>query len=288
MQIFGSTPSLDYLISSIQSEQEPPCKMSCDYNAKNDEELKVNPNVSSIRADSETETKTKKTFVHHKMYQEFVPSVGTPAFTQQFEIDSEVQHQKQTSSQLVSFLKMNIEKIEFESPVLVQQVRSRSFLQSLPDQKFMSEHEASEKHLISEMKVSGPMFKVKSSTDGSLTYSCMIATHSELWDLANVSTGTLNCQQDRTMDFTDLGGVPEPLGPGCGSNSESFNSEQIFQTCKLMDDSVDRQKVEFRVPEFQIKKFEEMAVVVSHVISPSLFHIQHKEASLQELSDIMA
>ncbi|KAF5907687.1 tudor domain-containing protein 5-like, partial [Clarias magur] len=41
------------------------------------------------------------------------------------------------------------------------------------------------------------------------------------------------------------------------------------------------------IPKFQIKKFEEMPVVVTHVDSPRNFYIQHKDHNLQELSDIM-
>ncbi|MCI4379850.1 hypothetical protein PGIGA_G00233140 [Pangasianodon gigas] len=68
-------------------------------------------------------------------------------------------------------------------------------------------------------------------------------------------------------------------------------SKQMKHQCALeggINRSMDGQEAALRIPEFQIKKFEEMPVVVTHVVSPGNFYIQHKDNNLQELSDIMA
>ncbi len=42
-----------------------------------------------------------------------------------------------------------------------------------------------------------------------------------------------------------------------------------------------------RIPEFQTRRFEEMPVIISHIINPNKFFIQHKDTNLCELSEIM-
>ncbi|XP_026851991.2 tudor domain-containing protein 1-like [Electrophorus electricus] len=132
---------------------------------------------------------------------------------------------------------------------------------------------AQKRQLVSVMDVSRPIFKLKNSSAGSVTYSCMIATPSELWDIGDISTEVTNS------------------APGMMSDERSVASEHVEHQCgpdKLMDSSVDDDEAQVRIPEFQIKKFEELPVVATYVITPSNFYIQHKDTNLQELSHIMA
>ncbi|XP_028816221.1 uncharacterized protein LOC114768218 isoform X2 [Denticeps clupeoides] len=115
-----------------------------------------------------------------------------------------------------------------------------------------------------------PVFRVKNSSGGSLVYSIMVATDTELWDAGDVFTepGQVLCRElacPSTLQGND-GGPP--------GNSDPRRGVSVSE------------RPDAPVPEFQINKFEEMAVVVTHVTSPSDFYIQRKESHLNRLSEI--
>lgn len=207
---------------------------------------------------------------------------------QQFGNCAEIQHQKQTSAQLMHFLRSNrnIEQFSFsgseeETLVLKEQIKSKTVTNM--NQTFIQFHSTHEK----EMNQSVPVFRVKSSSAGFLTYSCMIATNSELWDIGDISAEMQNFPSAEHSESCVLKSRTQSF---CASSKESMESKQIKHQCGIegmMKRTMDEQVAATRIPEFQSKKFEEMPVVVSHVVSPGNFYIQHKDNNLQELSDVM-
>ncbi|XP_053486359.1 uncharacterized protein LOC128611109 isoform X1 [Ictalurus furcatus] len=180
--------------------------------------------------------------------------------------------------------------------VLTQQLKSRTVTNRDPE--FIQLPSIHEKPMVSETDYSVPVFKVKNISAGSVTYRCMIFTNSELWDIGDISTEVENSLQvsvaDERLSFADHDDsrILNPFTPSfCISCNESMTSEQMKHQCGMeavTNRSMDGQEAAVRIPEFKIKKFEEMPVVVTHVVSPGNFCIQHKENNLQELSDIMA
>ncbi|XP_064829093.1 tudor domain-containing protein 1-like [Oncorhynchus masou masou] len=158
-----------------------------------------------------------------------------------------------------------------------------------------------------------PVFTVKRvESGGSLIFSCIIATKTELWDIGDVfteatrsgpssdvvttsenkmSAASLQCRSVEISNNTTL----QPPAPSIHSlqikeghvtgevqediNNISLTPElQRFQNCCSL---VTPGNQCLNIPEFQIRKFEEMAVVVSHVVHPGNFYIQQVDATLQ-------
>lgn len=221
------------------------------------------------------------------------PMKITPLISWGCEDDVHMQHQKQTSSQLLHFLRAkaknmgalevavmewNISTYASSSPQSNSPIKTQScqFRQVATDD-LINTH--APKTLSTDMENQAPVFRVKRvESSGSLTYTCVIATKTELWDIgdifteveqgasetnplenedksrnvaAHVENSCVNMQREtQNLQCTE----PEHEGDSAPSKSQGINS--------------------ITIPEFQIKKFEETEVVVSHIVSPGNFYIQ--------------
>ncbi|KAL7863418.1 hypothetical protein SRHO_G00124020 [Serrasalmus rhombeus] len=311
VQIIGATLSLQHMVLSLESEKDQSSgKISTNYgteielltqdDSKKSEMESAKHNMQENIAATEAQTPRNVADISPRLTQ----NVTSHIFEQQLGNEPEVQHQKQTSSQLMRFLRMNgktknLPDVSFfgsveRAFVLVQQQKRNT---EAMDLKKITLYTTQKRQSFSEMKVSGPIFKVKNSCAGFVTYSCIIATHSELWDIGDISTEVKNSSQSSVSDEKmaspycndskelDLFGLTV-----CTSSGESVASDNLELQCDLeeLTDGATEDEYLLRIPEFQIRKYEEMPVLVSHVVSPSRFYIQHKDSRLQKLSEIMA
>ncbi|MCI4379849.1 hypothetical protein PGIGA_G00233130, partial [Pangasianodon gigas] len=186
VQIIGATLPLQQLTLLPESEKLSPGKISSEHST---EMLKQESKVCEVENDKycipqdiiATETQRKAEEI-------LTQNVTTYTSEQQLGNYLKVQHQKQTSSQLIHFLRTsrNMEQSSFAGSeerafVLMQQLKSKT--ETNMDQEFIQLHSTHKKQFISEMNNSVPIFNVKKRSAGSVTYSCMIATITELWDV---------------------------------------------------------------------------------------------------------
>ncbi|XP_024918638.1 uncharacterized protein LOC103391161 isoform X3 [Cynoglossus semilaevis] len=156
------------------------------------------------------------------------PMKATPLICWRQADDVQVQHQKQTSSQLLHFLRTKAKNLDAVEVTVMEwnksMLSSCSPMSTSPTIKTQSfqfrnvpKSKASES-LFANMDHKAPVFKIKQmEPSGSMTYTCVIATKTELWDVGDIFT--------------------------------------------------------------EVRKFEETEVVVSHVVSPGNFYIQHANSS---------
>lgn len=211
---------------------------------------------------------------------------------QQFENCPKIQHRKQTSAQLVDFLRTNRNVEEFSSAgskeeayVLKEQLKSK--IVTHMNQKFIQLRSTHKEEFVSQMNNSIPIFKVKNISAGFVTYICMIATNSELWDIGDISAEARNFSSADYSDSCTLNPCHQSFGISSNESMASREMKHQRGIEGMMERAMDEPVTPIRIPEFQIKKFEEMPVIVTHVVSPWSFYIQHKDNNLQELSDIM-
>lgn len=253
--------------------------------------------------------------------------------------DTRVQHQKQTSSQLMQFLRTNcrnepfMELAAFFQHTSYYQYTSDSTAPAMTSDPLLETKHAQEtqnvletknhnvsvpkKELFSELPDNplnqyAPVFTVKRvESGGSLIFSCIIATKTELWDVGDVfteasrsdpssdvvttsenkmSAASLQCRSVEISNTTLQPPAPSihslqiKEGHVTGEVQEDINNISLtpelqrFQNCCSL---VTPGNQCLNIPEFQIRKFEEMAVVVSHVVHPGNFYIQQADATLQ-------
>lgn len=205
------------------------------------------------------------------------PYLGVPMAKWGREDDIQVQHQKQTSTQLLHFLKVKAKSTGALNVTVMEWHNSLSGLpppspaQNITKRAYQFKQDATwPSGMLSETENHTPLFKVKRvNSGGSLTYTCVIATKTELWDMGDI--------------VTDL-----------DSESSSVSSEETTQvmpsdeTLKWIDATVQKYDATsakmhtvnaVTIPEFQSKRFEEIEVVVSHIVNPGNFYIQHSDAT---------
>ncbi|XP_030595918.1 uncharacterized protein LOC115787375 [Archocentrus centrarchus] len=210
--------------------------------------------------------------------------------------DVKVQHQKQTSSQLLHFLRAKAKNMGSLEVTVTQWTKSayssnlqQPVLPSVIAHSDQTSHVVTDleevfapKTLCEKFEAQAPVFRVKrAESSGALIYSCVIATQTELWDIGEIFT-----------EVVQKGSKPGPLeGEDCqnvttqGENC-NVNIHWKSRTLKCADpehfNSSDGAKMPtingFKIPEFQIRRFEETEVVVSHTESPGNFYIQHADS----------
>jgi len=196
------------------------------------------------------------------------------------EEDVRVQHQKQTSSQLLHFLRTKAKHtgaLEVTGPE-----RRRSVCSLPPEPRLKSQSgrrgdpvtAAAPNTSCAPVGDQVPVFRVKRvEASGSLTYSCVIATNTELWDFGDV--------------FTEAGrwkSEARPVGhedrPSSWAQEDSrLNIQRKTQSLQRTEPEAAPRTRRVAVPEFHVRRFEEAEVVVSHSVSPGNFYIQHADSS---------
>lgn len=207
------------------------------------------------------------------------PYSGVPITKWGHEDDIQVQHQKQTSTQLLHFLKvkaqttgvLNATVMEWHNSFDLPQPQTVPLVKHITKETCnFPQDTAWSSGTLSKTENQAPLFKIKRlNSNGVLTYTCMIATKTELWDIGDIVT-----------DFE--------------SERNSVSSEDTRQivpsknTPKWIDVSVQKGDgtcakthvaTSVTIPEFQNKRFEEIEVMVSHIVNPGNFYIQHIDAN---------
>ncbi|KAF0039488.1 hypothetical protein F2P81_007723 [Scophthalmus maximus] len=218
--------------------------------------------------------------------------------------DVQVQHQKQTSSQLLHFLRakaknkgaLEVNVMEWnkskytscspQSTSTTIKTQSHQFRNVLRDDLMEA---LAPKTLRADIENQAPVFRVKQvESSGSLTYTCVIATKTELWDIGDIFTEVQPAHTDGSPDKDEC----------CQNRSAKVENSSVDIEWKTQTPQCTKPEGEHNssgpetpvinnvtIPEFQIRKFDEIEVVVSHVVSPGNFYIQHADslAKLQAL-----
>ncbi|XP_010895725.2 uncharacterized protein LOC105026157 isoform X1 [Esox lucius] len=318
----------------IQNEQEKICKVNTHQ-----------PNTAEVQA---TQFKDDVTHISNRALRttnlclpapsELLPGVRNKPATQKTALAApqqnpgrdfiRLQHQKQTSSQLMHFLRIKGKKdtimeytASFDRTSYCQHTTSGSTSTTLAttsvplmetDENVLATNggilnELSSKCADKQLKQCAPVFTVKRAESGGfLLYSCIIATETELWDIGDIlteatqsipSSDVINTTQSK-MDaagsrFQSLVEISNlSLHQTAPSNHSLQNTdgdvienvpEDIKKACQNSQDGsfISPGHQLGVIPEFQIRKFEEMAVTVSHVVHPGNFCVQHADADLK-------
>lgn len=218
---------------------------------------------------------------------------------QELGTDVTIQHQKQTSSQLIQFLQTkcrsdlltcfprsvqpSVDSATHDdmSPLLIEGTPSERKGELVCDNLYQGTNGL----LIA---TSAPLFEMKEDyVDGALRCTYIVSTKYELWDIGDICIHE-NLISSRTSQQVDVLGS---TSGACTETKEEASSVQMHISggvgalCPMgQGDNLAISKVGKKVPVFQVRKYEEMAVTVTHVGSPSNFFIQLVGPQLQKLS----
>lgn len=192
--------------------------------------------------------------------------------------DIQMQHQKQTSSQLLHFLKVKAKNTGALDVTVMEWTNGFLGLPKPPSPsnnyrkktyKFKQDAATWPSSLLSNTENHAPLFKLKQvESSGSLTYTCVVATKTELWDLGDIVT---DLDTSESSSVTSEENIPGQIIPSGETMQWTDNVEKDTTTTRMS-------KV-ITFTEFQNKRFEEIEVVVSHIVNPGSFFIQHADAS---------
>ncbi|XP_028444528.1 uncharacterized protein gjb1b isoform X2 [Perca flavescens] len=209
--------------------------------------------------------------------------------------DVQVQHQKQTSSQLLHFLRTKAKNMS-ALEATVMEWSERMCPSSLPQvptiqtQSYQFRHVVTNdlikalapKTLCADIENQAPVFRVKRvESSGSLTYTCVISTKTELWDIGDIFTEVGHGDSEASpLEKKDCPNTTAQVENSC-QNAEwktqtlqCTEPEHVSQSSGAKTPAVNA----ITIPEFQIQRFEETEVVVSHVVSPGNFYVQHADS----------
>ncbi|KAK9963499.1 hypothetical protein ABG768_006681 [Culter alburnus] len=221
----------------------------------------------------------------------------------------EIHRHKLSSSQLIHFLKMtrnskqvselasSANEVKYRTNITqaslrLKQQQNINAMASVDQMPFTSAKKDVENEVFSEGKFSEPIFAEKSNRVDCVAYHWIITTNSELWDTGNIFSETNHSKAEpfpnEMVDFLfqdDWKIANLYSQSNCSSKEESCPLEGCKGSGTLTD--VHEDDVHIQIPEFQSRKFEEIPVVITHVVHPNKFFIQHKDTNLCELSEIM-
>ncbi|CAM9134291.1 unnamed protein product [Lampetra planeri] len=216
------------------------------------------------------------------------PKKRTPPISWGCKGDVQVWHQKQTSSQLLHFLRA---KAKDTGPLEVTVMDwSRSYTDTSASPQSVAPPDQTQssslnnvadyltevlplKTLFAHTENEAPVFRVKRiESGGSRTYTCVIATKTELWDVGDITTEVVeDSSEDNSFESTDCPGRPE-LEENSHKNLQCQTLTSTFKNPEHKD-----AEIGINIPKFHFQKFDESEVVVSHIVSPGSFYIQHAD-----------
>lgn len=219
----------------------------------------------------------------------------------------EIRRHKLSSSQLIHFLRMSrnpkreselassADGVEHrtnitEASLRLRQQQNINAVASV-NQRVMALTSAKklESKVFSEGKVSEPIFAEKTISVDCVAYHWMITTNSELWDTGNIfSDANHSTAEPFPNEMVDFLYQDDWKVANLSSQSVRPSKEESCEgSSTLTDEPEDGGGAHVHIPEFQSRKFEEVPVVITHVVHPNKFFIQHKDTNLCELSEIM-
>lgn len=189
--------------------------------------------------------------------------------------DVKMLHQKQTSLQLLQFLKAKATELGgVQSRALSGTGRSSS-------PKSVSTYVGEQAHQPKrvpddvidtevpkqDLKIPTQVFKIKHvESSGSLTYAYITATPTELWDLGDIFTDA----EASHVDDEACGNRKQDKMRSCLNRAEPVHQSSRGAQMPAVNG--------ITIPEFQIQRYGETEVVVSHIISPGDFYIQQVDS----------
>ncbi|KAM6923473.1 uncharacterized protein FYW49_005927 [Xenentodon cancila] len=127
-----------------------------------------------------------------------------------------------------------------------------------------------------------PVFRVKSgSSSRTLTYGFVIATETELWDVGDTCVEVL--EKDSVHSFFQHKECHNTIAQVENSCVNIDWKTQDLQPKELEQENNSAvaetpTPVSVKIPEFRFRRFEEIEVVVSHIVSPDNLYIQHADS----------
>lgn len=210
--------------------------------------------------------------------------------------DVHVQHQKQTSSQLLHFLKAKGKSTSAPEATVTWQSKESTATLNLPVVKHTAvpfepatighpKEARAPQTLSANMENQIPVFNVKRvEPSGTRIYSYVTATKTELWDIGDIFMDTEQADCVVTPLENKVSGnseaeVEDPCkGKGqWGEIPQNAESEHIGDPAPLQA----RTTNSLHIPEFQLPKFEETEVVVSHIVNPGNFYVQQADSAMK-------
>lgn len=210
-----------------------------------------------------------------------------------------VRHQKLTSSQLLHFLKVQCKNTGAPQVTVMRKnannkenattfsppaVKHKAF-QFEPAAIDSLTNDKAPQTLSAEMEIQIPVFKFKrGESNGSRIYSYVTATKTELWDIGDVFTEAeqVDCNLFSLEDKACRSSVAhvedsckdksQPGGTFQIAESEPIGDAAPVQVCTTTVSSLP-------IPEFQFPKFDEIKVVVSHIVNPGDFYVQQADSA---------
>ena len=210
----------------------------------------------------------------------------------------QVQHQKQTSSQLQNFLRIKSKNKDVPEVTLLEWTKDKYNMDGSdsPQRLFPIQTQSSQIKYISmdkmidalppktfhtNVKTQAPVFRVKSvNSSGTLIYSCVIATETELWDIGDIFVELLD-SLPCSSEHEECQNIMAEVENSCVNIDRKTQDLQPTEP-EQEDNSAgaERQTPDnVNIPDFQIRRFEEIEIVVSHIVSPDNFYIQHVDSS---------
>lgn len=212
--------------------------------------------------------------------------------------DVHVQHQKQTSSQLLHFLKAKGKNADAPEVTVVRRCKGNMTNFSPPAVQHtafrfepvamgLPKEARAPQTLSACMESQIPVFKVKRvESSGSLIYSYVTATRTELWDIGDIfmeaeqADGGVIPLENKAPGNSEAE-VEDPCRAG-GQQGETLQNgtegpERVGDPAPVQARATDG----LTIPEFQFPKFEETKVVVSHIVNPGNFYIQQADSAVK-------
>lgn len=196
--------------------------------------------------------------------------------------DVQMLYQKQTSPQLLHFLKAKAKDLgTLPARVWLEEHSNMSSpprLLSTSDEvqarqpKHVSDDAIDTEVPKQDVENQAQVFKVKhEESSGSLTYAYVTATTTELWDLGDIFTEASQELSDvRRVEDEACGNVEHEDMTSCAKSAEPAHESARGAQMPTVNG--------ITIPEFHIHRFGESEVVVSHIISPGNFFIQQADS----------
>lgn len=212
--------------------------------------------------------------------------------------DAHVQHQKQTSSELLHFLKAKTKNMGALEVTGLKQSKETTCTfcspQSTPPTvKRKAYHFGNDvtdeltdaEALSSDVDNQTPVFQIKRvESGGSLIYTYVTATKTELWDIGDVFTEAE--QEDSEVGPLEnkvCGNAEAEVADVCEDDHRQAQSLQNAEAEPDGDPAPVKTPAVNSIPiaDFQFPKFEETEVVVSHIINPGSFYVQQADSAMK-------
>ncbi|KAM9834680.1 uncharacterized protein ACBT44_013333 [Syngnathus typhle] len=193
--------------------------------------------------------------------------------------DVHIQSKKQTTTQLLHFLKAKAKTVESLDDVSITRPSAEAQGGGSSIRHAEQNDAKAPKTQLADTVNDAPIFRLKhAESNSSLTYACVIATKTELWDFGDVDTivTTEEAREKVTICCSDN---KDQQSDKCEGEEARITTTLTLPCENSRKDSPKKpQKESVNIPKFQVRKFEEPEVVVSHIVSPSTFHIQHVDS----------